>query len=67
MPWKTTCVIQAKVVQTWKPSNHGFGEILEIIFADKNHICRQKGKYLEFRNHICFQRDFSESLSLLLI
>ena len=34
-PWKWTWLIQVKVLHTWKPSNAGFGESLEIIFADK--------------------------------
>ncbi|KAF3513098.1 hypothetical protein F2Q69_00006982 [Brassica cretica] len=37
-PWKTTWFIEAKVIHTWKPSNTGFGETLEIILADKNGI-----------------------------
>ncbi|RID45765.1 hypothetical protein BRARA_I02467, partial [Brassica rapa] len=37
-PWKTTWLIEAKVIHTWKPSNLGFGETLEIILADKKGI-----------------------------
>lgn len=34
-PWITTWMIEAKVIHTWKPSQAGFGETLEIILADK--------------------------------
>ncbi|KAG5384436.1 hypothetical protein IGI04_035906 [Brassica rapa subsp. trilocularis] len=37
-PWKTTWLIEAKVIHTWKPSNLRFGETLEIILADKKGI-----------------------------
>ncbi|CAN6926490.1 unnamed protein product [Brassica oleracea] len=35
MSSKTTWFIEAKIINTWKPSNVGFGEALEIIFSDK--------------------------------
>ncbi|CAN7056004.1 unnamed protein product [Brassica oleracea var. botrytis] len=35
MSSKTTWFIEAKIIHTWKPPNVGFGEALEIIFADK--------------------------------
>jgi len=35
MSSKTTWFIETKIIHTWKPSNVGFGEALEIIFADK--------------------------------
>ncbi|XP_056866655.1 uncharacterized protein LOC130512568 [Raphanus sativus] len=34
-PWKWTWLINVKVLHTWKPSFTGFGESMEIIFADK--------------------------------
>lgn len=34
-PWKTTWLIETKVIHTWKPSNAGFGETLEIILFDE--------------------------------
>ncbi|RID67944.1 hypothetical protein BRARA_C00144 [Brassica rapa] len=34
-PWKTSWLIEAKVLHTWKPSNASFGESLEIVLSDK--------------------------------